>query len=167
MIFRGASNIKTKEDKDFFRELVSIYIRFVDLYKERNEVNPPCVDQCAIVSELIDIGVISNESEVGRLKELLGDKYTFFINAVATVISNKDPLRGIVSNLYNSNRKKLQEIEKSNNAPTLVDFFCGAGALNYGHNNPYIKEKLIEYLNSDGIIHSLDMYAEPKREFIK
>lgn len=48
-----------------------------------------------------------------------------------------------------------------------IDFFCGAGALNYGHNNPYIKEKLIEYLNTDGIIHSLDMYAEPKREFIK
>lgn len=132
MIFRGASNIKTKEDKDFFLELVSIYIRFVDLYKERNEVNPPCIDQCAIVSELIDIGVISNESEAGRLKELLGDKYTFFINAVATVISNNDPLRGIVSNLYNSNRKKLQEIEKSNNAPTLVDFFCGAGGLSLG-----------------------------------
>lgn len=48
-----------------------------------------------------------------------------------------------------------------------IDFFCGAGALNYGHNNPYIKEKLVEYLNTDGIIHSLDMYAEPKREFIK
>jgi diaminobutyrate-2-oxoglutarate transaminase len=48
-----------------------------------------------------------------------------------------------------------------------IDFFCGAGALNYGHNNPYIKEKLIEYLKSDGIIHSLDMYATPKREFIE
>lgn len=48
-----------------------------------------------------------------------------------------------------------------------IDFFCGAGALNYGHNNPYIKQKLIDYLNTDGIIHSLDMYAEPKREFIK
>lgn len=53
------------------------------------------------------------------------------------------------------------------NNKEYIDFFCGAGALNYGHNNPYIKEKLIEYLNSDGIIHSLDMYAEPKREFIK
>ena len=24
-----------------------------------------------------------------------------------------------------------------------IDFFCGAGAVNYGHNNPYIKQKMI------------------------
>lgn len=48
-----------------------------------------------------------------------------------------------------------------------IDFFCGAGALNYGHNNPYIKEKLIKYLEDDGILHSLDMYATAKRDFIE
>lgn len=48
----------------------------------------------------------------------------------------------------------------------FIDFFNGAGALNYGHNNEYIKEKLVEYLESDGIIHALDMYTVPKREFI-
>lgn len=47
-----------------------------------------------------------------------------------------------------------------------IDFFDGAGALNYGHNPDYIKEKLIEYLQSDGIVHSLDMYAVPKEKFI-
>ena len=31
-----------------------------------------------------------------------------------------------------------------------IDFFDGAGALNYGHNPDYIKEKLIDYLQSDG-----------------
>lgn len=48
-----------------------------------------------------------------------------------------------------------------------IDFFDGAGALNYGHNNDYIKEKLIKYLESDGIIHSLDMFTTPKKEFIQ
>lgn len=48
-----------------------------------------------------------------------------------------------------------------------IDFFCGAGALNYGHNNPYIKEKMVEYLMSDGIIHSMDMYTVPKRTFLE
>ena len=38
-----------------------------------------------------------------------------------------------------------------------IDFFDGAGALNYGHNNNYIKERVIEYLNNAEIIHSLDM----------
>lgn len=47
-----------------------------------------------------------------------------------------------------------------------IDFFCGAGAVNYGHNNNYIKPKLIEYLESDGIMHALDMYTTPKRDFI-
>ena len=48
-----------------------------------------------------------------------------------------------------------------------IDFFCGAGAVNYGHNNPEIKQKLIEYLTSDGVMHALDMYTVPKREFIE
>ena len=47
-----------------------------------------------------------------------------------------------------------------------LDFFSGAGALNYGHNNPYIKEKLIEYISDDGITHALDMYTDAKEEFI-
>lgn len=48
-----------------------------------------------------------------------------------------------------------------------LDFFDGAGALNYGHNPDYIKEKLISYLQEDKIIHSLDMYTLPKEKFIK
>ncbi len=48
-----------------------------------------------------------------------------------------------------------------------IDFWCGAGSVNYGHNNDYIKSKLVDYLNSDGIMHALDMYTIPKRDFIK
>ncbi len=47
-----------------------------------------------------------------------------------------------------------------------LDFFAGAGALNYGHNNPVLKEALLEYLNSDGVTHSLDMFTVAKREFL-
>ncbi len=48
-----------------------------------------------------------------------------------------------------------------------IDFFCGAGALNFGHNNDYIKKDIIEYLQNDGIIHSLDMFTSAKRDFIE
>lgn len=48
-----------------------------------------------------------------------------------------------------------------------LDFFCGAGSINYGHNNPFIKEKVIEYLMSDGIVHSMDMYTVSKGNFIE
>ena len=32
---------------------------------------------------------------------------------------------------------------------------------------PYIKEKLVKYIMSDGITHALDMYTGAKEEFIK
>lgn len=48
-----------------------------------------------------------------------------------------------------------------------IDFFAGAGALNYGHNNPLIKQKLIQYLQSDGITHSLDMATEAKEKLLR
>lgn len=47
-----------------------------------------------------------------------------------------------------------------------LDFFSGAGALNYGHNNPLLKRPLLEYLDSDRVIHALDMFTVAKREFL-
>jgi diaminobutyrate-2-oxoglutarate transaminase len=47
-----------------------------------------------------------------------------------------------------------------------LDFFTGASALNYGHNNPVLKRALLEYLGSDRVIHSLDMYTVAKKEFL-
>ena len=38
-----------------------------------------------------------------------------------------------------------------------LDFFAGAGSLNYGHNNPVLKRALIDYLERDGVTHGLDM----------
>ncbi|WP_416150555.1 diaminobutyrate--2-oxoglutarate transaminase [Salipaludibacillus sp. HK11] len=48
-----------------------------------------------------------------------------------------------------------------------VDFFSGAGALNYGHNEPNMKKKLIEYILDDGITHSLDMASKAKVDFLE
>lgn len=48
-----------------------------------------------------------------------------------------------------------------------LDFFAGAGALNYGHNHPLLKRPLIEYLSRDGITHGLDMATEAKGRFLE
>src|ERR1700722_8173028 len=48
-----------------------------------------------------------------------------------------------------------------------IDFFAGAGTLNYGHNNPLLKQALVDYLERDGIVHGLDMATRAKREFIE
>jgi diaminobutyrate-2-oxoglutarate transaminase len=48
-----------------------------------------------------------------------------------------------------------------------LDFFAGAGALNYGHNNPHLKVPLLAYLMSDKIVHSLDVATEAKTDFLQ
>lgn len=48
-----------------------------------------------------------------------------------------------------------------------IDFFAGAGAINYGHNNPYIKKAIMDYLLEDNVIHALDMYTVAKQDFLK
>ena len=48
-----------------------------------------------------------------------------------------------------------------------IDFFSGAGGLNYGHNNDAMIAALVRYLQSQGILHSLDMATTAKRDFLK
>ncbi|MFI5923328.1 aminotransferase class III-fold pyridoxal phosphate-dependent enzyme, partial [Streptomyces anulatus] len=48
-----------------------------------------------------------------------------------------------------------------------LDFFAGAGSLNYGHNNPVLKRALLDYIERDGITHSLDMFTTAKRAFLE
>jgi diaminobutyrate-2-oxoglutarate transaminase len=47
-----------------------------------------------------------------------------------------------------------------------IDFFSGAGALNYGHNPPGLKRALIAYLEADGLLQGLDMATVAKERFL-
>ncbi len=49
---------------------------------------------------------------------------------------------------------------------SYLDFFSGAGGQNYGHNHPAIKQEMINYLSSNGVLHSLDMATDVKISFI-
>ncbi|MDT8272851.1 MAG: diaminobutyrate--2-oxoglutarate transaminase [Desulfomonilia bacterium] len=59
------------------------------------------------------------------------------------------------SHLYDEQGKKF------------IDFFAGAGTLNYGHNNPKVNEALIEYIQNDGIVHGLDTATSAKKRFLE
>ncbi|MEV0251577.1 diaminobutyrate--2-oxoglutarate transaminase [Nocardia sp. NPDC050712] len=48
-----------------------------------------------------------------------------------------------------------------------LDFFAGAGALNYGHNNDVLKQPLLDYIAGDGITHGLDMSTAAKRKLLE
>ncbi len=48
-----------------------------------------------------------------------------------------------------------------------IDFFAGAGVLNFGHNNPRMTSAVIDYLQNNGVLHSLDMHTVAKGAFMQ
>ncbi|CAM5696666.1 MULTISPECIES: diaminobutyrate--2-oxoglutarate transaminase [Streptomyces] len=48
----------------------------------------------------------------------------------------------------------------------FIDFFCGAGSLNYGHNHDAVKGRVLDYLADDGLMHGLDLHTVAKRDFL-
>ena len=48
-----------------------------------------------------------------------------------------------------------------------IDFLAGCSSLNYGHNDPDMKQALIKHLMSDSVTHGLDMFTGPKRDFLE
>lgn len=53
------------------------------------------------------------------------------------------------------------------NGDVYLDFFGGAGALNYGHNNDVMKKALTDYIAGDNICHGLDMATAEKIRFLE
>ncbi|GAA4013689.1 diaminobutyrate--2-oxoglutarate transaminase [Streptomyces marokkonensis] len=48
-----------------------------------------------------------------------------------------------------------------------TDFLSGAGVLNYGHNHPRIKRAVLDYIENDGVVHSLDLHTSAKATFLE
>jgi diaminobutyrate-2-oxoglutarate transaminase len=48
----------------------------------------------------------------------------------------------------------------------FLDFLAGAGTLNYGHNNAFIKHRVLKYLEGDNVLHALDISTKAKRAFL-
>ncbi len=53
------------------------------------------------------------------------------------------------------------------NGKEYIDFFAGAGVLNFGHNNPKMTEAVVQYIQSGGVLHSLDMSTTIKRRYME
>ncbi|MFC4351713.1 diaminobutyrate--2-oxoglutarate transaminase [Fodinicurvata halophila] len=48
-----------------------------------------------------------------------------------------------------------------------IDFLGGCSSLNYGHNDPDMKQALMDHIAGDGIAHGLDMYTDTKQAFLE
>lgn len=54
----------------------------------------------------------------------------------------------------------------SRDGERYIDFLAGCSSLNYGHNDPDLKDALIAHIQADGIAHGLDMHTDTKAAFI-
>ncbi len=48
-----------------------------------------------------------------------------------------------------------------------IDFLAGCAALNYGHNEPAMKEALLRHIGADGLAMGLDLHSAAKRDFLE
>ncbi|MDA9440785.1 diaminobutyrate--2-oxoglutarate aminotransferase [Bradyrhizobium sp. CCBAU 51745] len=48
----------------------------------------------------------------------------------------------------------------------IIDFYSGAGSLNYGHNNHQIRDAITQYLVSDAVVHGFNMTTSAKLNFV-
>ena len=63
--------------------------------------------------------------------------------------------------------KALNARQTDENGNEYIDFFAGAGVLNFGHNNGRMQKAVVDYIQSNGVTHSLDMATVAKRSFIE
>lgn len=63
-------------------------------------------------------------------------------------------------------KRAMNALMFSERGDRYIDFLAVAGSMNYGHNNPFIKKAIMDYLSEDYVINSLDMYTCAKSEFL-
>lgn len=131
MIFEKVTNI-TKKDE--FLEKILIYIRLVEVLAEREGMVVPQIETPSdtVVSEMVDMGVISSGEDIKQLKKMVGANYIRFISSVDFYLENKKLYGHLLDKLSNKKRSLLQQKSLASNKPKIVDFFAGAGGLSCG-----------------------------------
>ena len=176
MIFKCVTELD-KNDKRFFLEEIDVFIRLIEVFCEKNNVEntEDSILTPDVYNELIEIGVINERSDIDGLKKALKKNYDSFIKAVKFCANNKEDTHDTIWKLYNSERKKVQEKAKDKHELTLVDFFCGAGGLSLGFLQEGFNVKLASdiedvciqtYKYNHPELHSSKLIQEDIREFI-
>lgn len=133
MIF-DLTHIKHPKYKAQFIELITVYIRLVEVFAEKHKYAIPIAPySISVEEELHTMGVTNAIYPVKELQKDLGDAmFEQFISAVNFSLSHKKEMGTILDKLNNSKRKQMQEQSLASGKPTFVDFFAGAGGLSMG-----------------------------------
>jgi diaminobutyrate-2-oxoglutarate transaminase len=88
------------------------------------------------------------------------------LNINTTFEKHESNVRSYCRNFPDIFQRAKGSIIYSESGKEYIDFLAGAGALNYGHNNDFIKQKVMSYLDADGVAHGLDLYTSAKESFL-
>ena len=133
MIF-DPSLINQPKFKAQFIELITIYIRLVEVFAEKHNYAIPTTSLTSQVEEeLLTMGVLTADFTAKDLQKILGSiVYVQLVDSVSFALLHKKEMGGLLDKLNNSKRKQLQEASLKSGKPTFVDFFAGAGGLSMG-----------------------------------
>jgi len=125
-----------------------------------------------VVNEL-EIKVLWSKLMVEKREVIQWDQQNQVCNSVNSLVDNKvaglqeSEVRSYCRTFNKRFQKSKDEFLYTVDGEKYLDFFAGAGSLNYGHNNEELKKALIAYIESDGITHGLDFDTSVKSEFMK
>jgi len=88
------------------------------------------------------------------------------VQMLDSIASHESAVRGYVRSFPAVFQSATGSWLTTHDGRRYLDFFAGAGALNYGHNNPLVKAALLEYIAADGVQHGLDLATEAKVGFL-
>ena len=99
--------------KDQFVELISVYVRLVECFAEKNQLTVPYTanTDAAVVAEMQSMGVVDSTTSVEKLRMVLDSElFQRFQNAVSFYLEHKREMGTLLDKLSNSKRKKLQDL---------------------------------------------------------
>ena len=147
-MFRPVIEIENKKEKKFFIEKAKIFIKLMNLFSVKHRLSFSTESQSLsekTFERLRELNVIRTDSNLEQktLSKLLKPStYKQFITAINFNISHRDKIGNLLKNLDPSIRKKYQETVKTEDAPRIIDFFCGAGGLSLGFSQEGFKVDL-------------------------
>jgi diaminobutyrate-2-oxoglutarate transaminase len=90
------------------------------------------------------------------------------INSInkATFHQHESEVRGYCRNFDRVFTSASGSIIRDVDGHEYLDFLAACGSLNYGHNDPDMREALLEHIASDGISTGLDLFTDAKGAFL-
>lgn len=137
-MFKPVLEIQNLKEKKFFVEKIKLFIKLMNLFSIKHRLRISTESQ--ILSErtyerLKELEIIRTDSEIEQKalsKTLKPTIYNQFISAINFNLTHHDKIGDLLKNIDPFIRKKIQKKAITENAPRIIDFFCGAGGLSLG-----------------------------------